>query len=128
MILGVVAVASVFIFRLQPQLGGGTGVTTTQGEVVVILPSGVSSNLNLNFSPNNITVVIGTNNTVTWVNQDSTKHTVTESGPSPSFNSGDILGGKSWSYTFTTPGRYSYICIYHSFWMKGTVVVKAGSS
>jgi plastocyanin len=35
-----------------------------------------------------------------------------------------MLGaGGSWSYTFTTPGTYTYHCSPHPF-MKGTVVVK----
>ena len=126
MIIGVVAIGSVFIFRLQPPLGGSTGsYTTHQGEVLVILPSGVSTNLNLNFNPRNITVVVGVNSTVTWQNQDSAKHTVTATDHS--FDSGDLLQGQVFSHTFNTPGTYDYICIYHSFWMKGAVTVKAAS-
>lgn len=89
--------------------------------VIVIMPSGVGSSNNLNFQPSTITVVIGVNNTVTWTNEDVATHTVTSTNQT--FNSGDITSGKSWTYTFNTPGTFHYLCIYHS-WMQGTVVVK----
>lgn len=92
--------------------------------VTVILPAGVGSSNTLNYDPPSITVVIGVNNTVTWVNNDQAIHTVTASDNS--FNSGNILPGASFTYTFTTPGTFTYSCIYHS-WMKGTVVVKQSS-
>lgn len=101
-------------------------VTVKQGSAVkgvtVNMPAGVGTNTKLNYEPVNITVVIGINNTVTWVNQDNAKHTVTST--SKLFNSGDILPGGSWSYTFTKPGVYEYYCLYH-VWMKGYVIVKS---
>jgi len=55
-------------------------------------------------------------------------HTVTSktvpTGAS-SFNSGEMLPGATFTYTFTVPGTYSYYCIYHS-WMTGTVTVVQG--
>ncbi|MDG7006880.1 MAG: cupredoxin domain-containing protein [Nitrososphaerota archaeon] len=63
------------------------------------------------YSPPTITVVIGVNNTVTWVNNDDVPHTVTASDGS--FNSGDMNAGQSWTYAFATPGTYSYYCAYH---------------
>ena len=86
------------------------------------MPTGVGSNTALSFSPARIVVIIGSNNTVTFTNKDSATHTVTATDKS--FNSGDIKAGQSWTYTFSTPGNYSYYCIYHT-WMKGTIVVKA---
>jgi len=106
---------------LQPSLGGASATSAAAGTVV--MPVGVGDNIKLDFSPAVITVIIGTNNTVTWTNQDSTTHTVTATDNS--FNSGDIKAGASWTYTFTTPGNYTYYCIYHSAWMKGTVIVKS---
>ena len=106
---------------LQPSLGGAGATSAAAGTVV--MPAGVGDNIKLDFSPAVITVIIGTNNTVTWNNQDSTTHTVTATDNS--FNSGDIKAGTSWTYTFTTPGNYTYYCIYHSGWMRGTVVVKS---
>ena len=74
------------------------------------------------YSPPTITVVIGKNNTVTWVNQDIAPHTVT--ADDGSFDSGNLNPGYSWSYVFTTPGTYTYHCIYHP-WMHGTIIVKS---
>jgi plastocyanin len=66
---------------------------------------------------------------VTWVNNDgSVHHTVTSTSvPSgaTSFNSGDMAGGATFTYTFTVPGVYQYDCVYHP-WMTGTVTVVAG--
>jgi plastocyanin len=93
------------------------------GGAVINIPPG-TANDQLNYSPSHFTVVIGKNNTVTFVNQDSTTHTVT--ALDGSFNSGDILAGKSWTHTFTTAGTFSFHCIYHSF-MTGQVTVVAGT-
>jgi len=117
-IVGIIIGASIageFVLGLQPALGGGSAAAGT-----VIMPVGVGSNLQLNFSPSTITVVIGQNNTVTFVNKDAVTHTVTATDGS--FDSGDIHPGSSWTYTFTTAGNFTYYCIYHS-WMKGTVRV-----
>jgi len=75
------------------------------------------------YSPATLTVVIGVNNTVTWANNDDATHTVT--ADDGSFDSGFLNQGQTWSYTFTTPGTYSYHCSIH-LWMKGTVIVKSG--
>lgn len=114
------ALAGLFIFRLQPTLSGGTAAAGS-----VIMPLGVGSNTQLNFSPDTITVVVGANNTVTFTNKDTATHTVTAADNS--FNSGDIKPGQSWTYTFNTPGTYTYYCIYHHAWMMGTVVVLSSS-
>ena len=94
--------------------------------VKVSIPNGTSTNTaSPGYSPATITVVIGVNNTVTWTNNDLSVHTVTANDKS--FSSGDMAPGVSFSFTFTTPGIYSYHCVYHS-WMSGTVVVKAAGS
>jgi len=72
------------------------------------------------YDPDNITVVIGVNNTVIWTNNDNEAHTVTASDGS--FDSGNMNAGASFAYTFTTPGTYTYICTYHP-WMHGYVTV-----
>jgi plastocyanin len=98
---------------------------------------------NYAYNPADITVPAGT--TVTWVNQDSVGHTVTEGDPnSPKTanlrvfdSSGEALTGKvaligagqSWSYTFTTPGAYEYYCIVHPYMIGHiTVTSVAGSN
>ena len=96
--------------------------------VSVILPIGVGSNPNLNFKPANIVIVIGVNNTVQWVDQDSTPHTVTSTSVptgANAFDSGTIKLGDTFSLTFAVPGTYRYDCTFHPGWMVGSIVVKA---
>jgi plastocyanin len=79
------------------------------------------------FSPDNVTVVIGFNNTLIWTNNDVAQHTVSStsvpSGATP-FDSGVLNQGGTFSYVFTVPGVYEYHCLIHP-WMTGTVIVKA---
>jgi nitrite reductase (NO-forming) len=88
----------------------------------VSIPSGAGMDTSSpGYSPDTITVVIGVNNTVVWVNNDNMPHTVTATNKL--FDSGNMNPGDTFSYTFTSPGVYTYGCSYHS-WMKGTVIVK----
>jgi plastocyanin len=89
--------------------------------VTVDIPSGTGSNESLDYTPSSITLVVGINNTVTFVNQDSVTHSVTANDGS--FNSGDIIPGQTWTHTFAA-GTYSYHCIYHD-WMHGNITVLA---
>lgn len=60
---------------------------------------------------------------VTWVNDDSVAHTVTSDNGT--FDSGFIMPGKSWSYTFKQPGKFSYYCTLHNKQsMSGSVEVQ----
>lgn len=77
------------------------------------------------FTPDVLNVKAGT--TVTFVNTDGTTHTVTSVKPGTStadgiFDSGFIKAGKTFTYTFNTPGTYDYACMIHSQ-MRGTIVV-----
>lgn len=76
------------------------------------------------YDPDNITIVIGVNNTVIWTNNDNEAHTVTATDGS--FDSGNMNAGATFTYTITKPGTYTYICTYHP-WMRGYVtVIKSG--
>jgi len=88
--------------------------------LIVKIPFGTGSNLKLNYQPSSFTLLVGVNSTVTFVNDDTTKHTVTATDNS--FNSGDIQPGGTWTHTFTTLGAFDFHCIYHT-WMKGTILV-----
>jgi plastocyanin len=103
-------------------VGCGNNCATRTGARIII-PAGTGANNKLNYLPVNAIVFIGQNSTVTFVNEDSSIHTVTASDRS--FDSGDIKAGGSWTYNFQTPGNYSYYCKYHS-WMKGTISVRSG--
>jgi plastocyanin len=64
---------------------------------------------NMAFVPNTITVTAGT--TITWTNKDAIAHTVTSN--TALFNSGSLATGKTFTYTFSAAGTYSYYCSIH---------------
>lgn len=66
------------------------------------------------------TLEISAGTTVTWTNNDGASHTVT--ADDGLFDSGAIQGGGAFSYTFDTPGTYTYYCAFHQN-MTATVVV-----
>ena len=70
------------------------------------------------FSPNPVEVKVG--ETVTWINDDSGRHTVTSKDGV--FDSGMMGKGQSFSFTFDKAGEYPYFCSPHPG-MVGTVVV-----
>ncbi len=97
-----------------------------EAKTVVTIPLGSGTNTSSpGYSPSTITVVIGVNNTVIWVNTDTVPHTVT-SDSSNVFDSGNMNANQTFTYTLNTAGKYAYHCTYHS-WMHGTVIVKAGT-
>jgi plastocyanin len=76
------------------------------------------------FIPDKVSIKVG--QTVEWKNTGRTVHdVVTKPGPmvkadqvkvppgAQPFDSGFMAPGKSFSYTFTVPGTYRYICIPH---------------
>jgi plastocyanin len=76
---------------------------------------------NYSFSPGDLTVPAGT--TVTWINHDETPHTVVATGHPHAFRSGGLDTDDKFSFTFTKPGIYSYLCTVHPY-MTGKVVVR----
>jgi plastocyanin len=113
-------------------------LANAQSTVVVKIPVGAGSGPTAapGYSPENVTVVIGVNNTVTWTNNDTagaapgTDHTVVSLSVPPAaaaFNSGIMAPGAVFTQTFTVPGTYEYHCSLHA-WMTGSVVVLASTS
>jgi plastocyanin len=126
------AVASLFVFRLQPQLGGGTSCAS--GTSCVSMPANASA---LNFSPINVTVVLGVNSTIMWSNQDTVQHTVVVCpigggqicAPSKALaSSGFLSKGDTFQVTLNSTGVYHFFCSIHPATMRGTIVVEAGST
>jgi len=70
------------------------------------------------FSPASVRIPKGT--TVVWTNHDRAGHTVT--GGDGRLNSRLLGYGESYSFTFNTPGTYSYICASHPY-MRGSVTI-----
>jgi len=104
-------------------------------------PAGPVINLSsLVFNPSTTTVPVGT--TVTWRNDEPITHTVTsgryegvdkttglrsEQYPDGAFNAKLQGKGKTFSFTFTKPGSYTYYCDIHQG-MNATIVVVADST
>ncbi|MDQ4012998.1 MAG: cupredoxin family copper-binding protein [Thermoproteota archaeon] len=76
------------------------------------------------YNPNPIEIKLG--DTVTWINNDSSPHTVTSSSNDGSitFDSDVLRRGETFSFTFDKEGQYPYLCTLHPS-MVGTVVVSA---
>jgi plastocyanin len=133
----VLVIGSFFAFANQAQ---PSAVHTSTNAVEIIEPTGAGqppSNWSLStgpvyadtsYSPDTVVVVIGVNNTVTWVNQDSAPHTVTftsvPSDVTAKIDSGNMAQGATFTYAFQVPGNYLYDCTYHP-WMGGKVIVKS---
>lgn len=80
---------------------------------------------NYAFSPANETIIQG--DSVTWTNTDQAPHDVTVTSGPVAIHSPTITTGQSWTYTFTAPGTYSYICSIHPD-MRATLVVAAATA
>lgn len=75
---------------------------------------------NFAFSPATLKVKVGAR--VTWTNQDTDAHTVTSAGSGGPLHSAALATHATYSYTFTKPGTYAYLCTIHPF-MTATVEV-----
>jgi plastocyanin len=93
-----------------------TATSIPSNSTVVKIVANAGSN---SFSPNPVEVKVG--ETVTWINDDSGRHTVTSKDDGV-FDSGMMGKGQSFSFTFDKAGEYPYFCEPHPN-MVGTVVV-----
>jgi plastocyanin len=73
---------------------------------------------NFAFVPATLTIRIGS--TVTWTNHDEEPHTVAASDGS--FHSPGMGAQGTYSHTFTSAGKFDYVCSIHPY-MHATVVV-----
>jgi plastocyanin len=72
------------------------------------------------FSPSSLSIAVG--DAVAVHNTDSGHHTFTDS---PTFDSGDMGPGATYTYRFTKAGTYSFVCSYHqASGMTGSVTVR----
>lgn len=79
--------------------------------------------LDNSFSPRELHIKAG--QTVTWINNGTSPHTVT--ADDNSFNSGTVQPGAQYTHTFTKPGTYPYYCALHGgpggIGMAGSIIV-----
>ncbi len=121
-------------FTLSRYFGGreGTAQQCPRGQVA----AEVTMNNQLRFEPAVVTISAG--QAVRWSNPSGLIHTVT-ADPSKAmqadnvrlptgvdvFDSGDVGPGGSFTWTFTEPGEYRYVCIPHEgATMVGTIMVR----
>ena len=126
-------IAAVVWLNLRPQVTQNsqqTAQATGAGNIIV-----VELNDKLRFVPTEITIKAG--DTVEWRNIGSIPHTVTadpKRAPSSrnielpdgaeAFDSGWVMRGQWFRYTFSEPGVYRYVCLPHErARMLGTVIV-----
>lgn len=88
--------------------------------IIITIPPGAGSDPRIGFNPRTINVVLGVNNTVIWINRDSTWHTAHSN--IPEFYSNYIPPGGNFSHTFLFSGVYPYHCDPHP-WMTGKITV-----
>lgn len=107
-IIGIVVVVVIIVIAgvyLGMQKSGNGGTTPVVDNPVSIA--------NFAFAPNIITVHVG--DTVTWKNNDGVTHTVTSDANSTvAFNSGSLVSGSTFTFTFSSAGDYWYHCNIHS--------------
>jgi plastocyanin len=93
---------------------------------VSIVKGASESSIKEPYNPSPLGITVGTN--VTWTNNDSTAHTVTEGSPSGNtpqngFDSGILAPGQTFSHAFDKPGTTQYYCTLHPT-MLGEIIVK----
>ena len=69
------------------------------------------------------TITIQPSTTVVWKNTDASAHTVTSRSPSAAFDSGVMIPGAEFEFTFDDSRTYEYYCEIHPV-MVGTVSVQ----
>lgn len=90
----------------------------------ISIPTGIASDTSLNFNPPTIRITVHT--ALQWKNHDDSPHTSTATSvPSggTKWDSGELDPGDSFTMTFDTPGNYTYHCLFHGAWMRGSVTV-----
>ncbi len=122
---GATSLQTVTVTSTTPGFKTGLFFNTT----LIIIPKGVAQNRSENFVPADVKVVIGVNNSVTWINQDNlSQHTVVTNVVPSGGTQVDLILGTNETYTvkFAVAGVYNYYCMWHPEWMKGTITVLRG--
>jgi plastocyanin len=102
------------------EMTSGPGGASTSPPAAVPVSGSIVMIKNFAFGPAALQVKVGTK--VTWQNQDTDPHTVTSTSNSGPLASAALSTGQRYSFTFTKPGTYTYLCTIHPF-MTATVTV-----
>jgi plastocyanin len=105
----------------QEEISSSSALPAMQEGITVSIVGNSGRN---SYNPNPIEIKVG--DTVTWINNDSSPHTVTSSSNDGSitFDSDVLRRGEMFSFTFDKEGQYPYLCTLHPS-MVGTVEVSA---
>ncbi|BCL82276.1 cupredoxin domain-containing protein [Ktedonobacteria bacterium brp13] len=126
-VVALVVLLKVVLLAVNSNINRDTATSSIRSVVQLPVQSGdvTVSIAHMEYHPT--ILVIRANSKVTWTNQDTMAHTVTEGhAAAPSrhgFDSKFLDAGSTWSYTFTTPGTYQYTCEFHPT-MNATIIVK----
>lgn len=93
-----------------------------KGYSIVTIPQRASVEGGQHLNPQEITVVLGINNTVTWINEDDVAHKFGSDDKNNSWWTGLMKPGESSSVKFNNPGIFSYHGM-HGPWVTGKVIV-----
>lgn len=113
------ASAATAVMNAEPTPASAARAGAPAGEAATPATADTITIQNFAYSPATVTVKAGT--TLTWTNKDADPHTVTSMNGGP-LRSQPLNTGDTYRYTFTTPGRFEYLCTIHPF-MTATVVV-----
>lgn len=105
----------------QEEISSSSPVPAMEQGIIVSIVGNSGQN---SYNSNPIEIKVG--DTVTWINNDSSPHTVTSSSDEGNitFDSDVLRRGETFSFTFDQEGQYPYLCTLHPS-MIGTVVVTA---
>lgn len=81
--------------------------TPDEGRIVSIVANSRSNS----YAPNPIEIIVG--DTVTWINDDSSPHTVTSSNGRGAFGSDIMMNKETFTFTFDNEGEFPYFCTLH---------------
>lgn len=116
LIFGMGALVVALLAGLAVLAGGQTPVAASSA------PPAAGAEIEINnfaFAPTTVTVPVGTQ--VTWTNKDEIGHNVVSEDKT--IKSKVLDTNEKFSFTFTKPGTFTYLCTIHPR-MKGTIVVQ----
>ncbi|MET9210880.1 MULTISPECIES: cupredoxin domain-containing protein [unclassified Nocardia] len=128
-VAGFVVAAALLIAGCSGDSGDAASTTTRKPRPVTTTTSQTEhkpTNLTVDvsgmkYSPADATIKVG--ETVTWKFSDKAPHNVQGIGDKAMGINSPIIDKGEWSYTFTQPGTYRYLCSLHPD-MRGTITVQ----
>ena len=117
--VSVAIVAGIVINSTLPRNTFALDVIHPPQSVTVTIPAGASlADNKVNFTPKDVTVALGVNNTVVWVNENSNPERVIGADESMPGGFGRIKTliepeGGTFAFTFTEEGTYNYLSDIH---------------